>query len=252
MATIGLVGDIHMDGENRQAVHDHLDAVLSGFQADGVDAVLVMGDLVTYSETADDDRRFIRDIRDRAARIDVPVRVLLGNHEVVNLSRPQVCGVLGQEPYGRFAVDGQDIVFLDSSAPRLSGSRGELGGRQRDWLARALHEADDALLFVHHPVHFHDVSDSPWWDEYPERAFCGDKKEVGRILADTPNVRTVVNAHLHAHDRTVQDSIPHITLEPFARKHPDGGVTGAHAILDTGTGVITMRTPETEIVTYDV
>lgn len=252
MPLFGLVGDIHLETENRDAAVDVLDMVVDGFAAAAVDAVILMGDLVTYSETAAVDRGFLRTVTDAFEPLDVPTRYLLGNHEVENLSRAQVCGLLGQEPYGAFAVEGQDVIYLDSSAPRLSGSRGDLGARQRAWLAETLPGVDDALLFVHHPIHYHSVADSPWWDEYPERAFCGDKKEAGRILDENPNVRTVVNAHLHAHDRTVRENVPHITLEPFARKEPGDGVTGAHALLDTDAGTVTMRTPETDMVSYDI
>ncbi|MCW8173178.1 hypothetical protein D8S78_18945 [Natrialba swarupiae] len=30
-------------------------------------------------------------------------------------------------------------------------------------------------IFVHHPIHYYDVSNSYWWSTYPERAFCGNK-----------------------------------------------------------------------------
>lgn len=233
-AHIGVVADLHFTEDREEEGRKRLTSIVERFDDRGVDHVFVMGDMIggggvgTYDDSGVPARRLLQTIQDIMDEGGFPATYLLGNHEVTALSRDEVLDVLSQERYGTRTVAGEDIIFLDSSAPRLSGSRGELGKEQRAFLGERLEETSAPLVFVHHPLHYHNVEDSPWWDTYPERAFCGDKKEVNtNILGEHGPVRAVFNAHLHEHDRTVYEGVPHFTIEPFARKTPGAGVSGA-------------------------
>ncbi|MFB6076800.1 MAG: metallophosphoesterase, partial [Candidatus Nanohaloarchaea archaeon] len=167
------------------------------------------------------------------------------------LSSSAVADIVSQRLFGRFEIAGRDAIVLDSSAPHVPGSRGEVTDEQLDFLRATLPDVEDALLFVHHPIHYHNVEDNPWWDVYPERAFCGNKKEINHIIDQHGGIRAVFNAHLHEHDHTVYRGIDHVTVEPFSRKTPGDGPTGAHAVVEIDDEIqVTMKDSEEKIAAY--
>lgn len=255
MPTIGLIADLHRVEKHAGDVERMLDRVMGSLEA--TDHVVVMGDLIgkghtgTYEEDADRDRAQLERVVARIERFDVPATYLLGNHEVTALGPDEVADVFDQDPYGRFDIAGMDAVVLDSSAHFIKGSPGAVTPEQLDFLHDVLPDLDDALLFVHHPVHYHNVEDNPWWDVYPERAFCGNKKEINHVLGKHGGIRAAFNAHLHEHDHTRYRGLDHVTVEPFSRKTPGDGPTGAHAVVDVGDEIaVEMRTPEETVAEY--
>lgn len=119
-------------------------------------------------------------------------------------------------------------MFLDSSAPWLPGARGEIDDDQFQYLESVADRGQDLVVFVHHPIHYHDVRDNYWFGEYPERAFCGNKKEVYSLLEGS--VRFTFNGHLHEVHHEGYRGADHFTIGSFNREVPDAGVTGTHAV----------------------
>lgn len=256
MTVIGLIADIHVVPDRQNEVYNMLESVLD--ELAGVDHLVLMGDMVasgsvgTYEEQPEGAAEMMRGVVSRAEAADPPVTYLLGNHEVTDLSTAEVADIIGQDPFGTFDIAGHTGIVLDTSAPHVHGSRGEVTDEQLTFLEETLPDVDDALLFTHHPIHYHNVEDNVWWDIYPERAFCGNKKEIEHIIAEHGGVRAVFNAHLHEHDHTFFKDHDHVTVEPFSRKTPGDGPTGAHAVVDIDDGIaVTMRDPEREIVSYE-
>ncbi|MDY6769960.1 MAG: hypothetical protein SVU88_03230 [Candidatus Nanohaloarchaea archaeon] len=258
MTRIGLIADIHVVPGREEDVYDHLEAVLD--RLSGVDHLVIMGDMVgsgstgTYQESSGRDRALLGQVVDRVEAASPPATYLLGNHDVVSLASEEVADIIDQEPFGRFDVGGEDAIVLDTSAPHVHGSRGEVTEGQLDFLAETLPELQDALLFTHHPIHYHNVEDNVWWDVYPERAFCGNKKEINHLIDQHGGVQAVFNAHLHEHDHTWFKGLDHVTVEPFSRKEPGDGPTGAHAVADIGDDgiAVTMRDLEDDIIEYEL
>lgn len=231
MTRLGLVSDVHMHSEDREAVERNLRRVAGRFDRTGVDRALVLGDLVE-DESAAADAEHVRIVRSVLETGGFPVTYLAGNHDVTNLSRAGLRGALDGDLWGRLTVDGHDLLYLDSSAPRLSGARGEIGDEQLAFLDRTLPDLEDALLFVHHPVCYLDLSDNYWFGEYPERALCGNKKEVNDVVEAHGGVRAAFSGHVHETRHVRYRGVDHVVLNAFNKELPDADVTGTYATVD--------------------
>jgi 3',5'-cyclic AMP phosphodiesterase CpdA len=225
---IGVVSDVHLRTADRDAVTQELETVVERFNDSfRPDAVVVLGDLVEHEATAERDRENVELLVDALADLDAPVTFLVGNHDVMNLSSDDLSALLEQDLWGH--VEGANALYLDSSAPRLDGAPGEVSDEQLDFLADELRADDETLLFVHHPVHYHDIRDNYWFGETPERAFCGNKKAVNAILEDHGGVTAVFNGHLHETDHTRYRGTHHFTINAFNKERPGADVTGTYA-----------------------
>ncbi|WP_137284757.1 metallophosphoesterase family protein [Halorussus salinisoli] len=225
---IGLVSDIHLQSENRESVLEELSGVVDRFDDSfEPDVTVVLGDLIEDEGSADRDSEHVRAVAETLDDLDSPVTFLAGNHDVENLSSDELAALLDQDRWGR--IDGTDLLYLDSAAPWLSGARGEVTDEQLAFLDDELDGTDDRLLFVHHPVHYHDLRDNYWFGETPERAFCGNKAEVNRVIEHRDGVLAVFNGHLHETDYTRYRGTHHFTVNAFGKERPESDVTGTYA-----------------------
>ncbi|QCC49055.1 metallophosphoesterase family protein [Halobellus limi] len=230
--TVAVVSDLHLAPESAGPLFDAFEAATERFLAHDPDELVILGDVVAGAGP-DADRRLLARFVDRLDDLPVPYRVVPGNHDVDHLDLETFEELVGNDRW-RIGSD-DDRVFLDSSAPRLSGSRGEVDAVQLDALADAAARLRDAVVFVHHPVHYRPVGDNYWFGEHPEEAFCGNKRDV-RALLDPASDRidAVVNGHLHAWHYDDVDGLPHFTVDSFNKRRNPRGETGAFAVLRTG------------------
>lgn len=231
---IGILPDIHMRTSEKENVTALLEETVTELSEANPDLIVPLGDVIQHGETVEEDIENLEHVQEIIGRLDCPVRYMAGNHDVMNLSQDRVAEIFGNELWGRTTIDGETLTFLDTSAPWLSGSRGEVTEEQIAFLDDTLEQTDRATIFVHHPIHYHNVEDTYWWSEYPERAFCGNKKEINRILDDHDSVSCVINAHLHDPDMTRYRGVPHLTLNAFSKETHEKPVTGTYAVMDIG------------------
>ena len=230
MVRIGIVSDVHLQDRYREQAERELERVHDRFEEEfDADYVVVLGDLIEHSNDPERDERHLERVVDLFGQSSAPTRYLPGNHDVATINPVDLRATFGHDLWGQDAVGDLTLVFLDSSAPHLSGARGEVGDEQRAFLDDVLGQADDALVFVHHPTHYHDIRENVWFGEYPERAFAGDKKEVDAILHEHDSVRAVFNGHIHEADCTTYEGTSHVTVNAFAKQRPDAGVSGTYA-----------------------
>jgi 3',5'-cyclic AMP phosphodiesterase CpdA len=253
MVRIGIVSDIHMREADQDAVTKQLEQVVDRFNtAFQPDIVVVPGDLIEDGETPAADRQHITAVQHVLEQVDAPIRYLAGNHDVEQVSPDTLHDLFGHDLYGVETVDGQPLVFLDSSAPHQPGARGEISNDQLAFLDNTLQQHDDVVLFIHHPIHYRNLEDSYWWDTYPERALCGNKKEINDIIARHDSVRLMVNGHIHDNNHTVYNEIDHITVNAFNKETRESGVTGTYAELTATGSAITIDVREQDAVTTSV
>ncbi len=239
---VAIISDIHLTPENREQAEARLAGAVEDIRSFDPGLTVVLGDMIGDAETEsglrhDEEGRATRETLDRldsvreiVEQLDSETLFLKGNHEQA-VGDDQFRQVFGQEPFGHLEL-GEDIVFMDSSAPRLSGSRGELDREQMEFLDSKLAELEDVLFFIHHPIHYRNVEDTYWFDFYPERAFCGNKKEVNRIIENRRcDVKAVFNGHLHRRDHTVYEGRDHFTMPPFIAEDRSG-FDGSYALLE--------------------
>ncbi|WP_435067755.1 metallophosphoesterase family protein [Haloplanus sp. C73] len=221
---VAVLADLHLDADSADRILDELRETVDRIERrHDPDRLVILGDVV-QDVSPEADARNVRRAVDVLDEFSTPVRWLLGNHDVAALSRERVTDLLGNERYG---ADGP-LVFLDSSAPRLGDGRGELDAEQLAFLDGVLDSRSNALVFVHHPIHYHSLDDNYWFSDRPEVAFCGNKGAVEPMLDD--GVRAVFNAHLHEADFRMIDGVAHVTVDAFNKSASDRGV-GAYATV---------------------
>lgn len=145
------------------------------------EAVLVTGDLIERGNTGAYSR-----VRDELAMLEqtvaAPVLSVIGNHD-----DPEAATLLRGHEHGHYRaviLDALRVILLDSSS-------GQLGARQRDWLAGELSRAHGAgtLIALHHP---------PLGSPLPTLAKAGlrDAEQFLDII-DGADVRAVLAGHFH-------------------------------------------------------
>jgi 3',5'-cyclic AMP phosphodiesterase CpdA len=228
---IAILSDLHLEPDHGTAILETLEETLTEIAIHEPSLLVILGDIVQETDSATDEQ-FLRTVVDRTTAFDSPCRYVPGNHDVQSLDPATFADAVGHDCW---AIDQERAhVFLDSSAPRLPGSRGELPEDQLATLREQLSAMDDAIIFVHHPVHYHDVGDNYWFSRHPEEAFCGNKREVRAILDEaSEHVSAVVNGHLHEWDWTTDGGISHFTVDSFNKTHNPTGESGAYALLET-------------------
>lgn len=240
MTRIGIVTDVHMREGEAEPIERELWAVTERLERFDPHRTFVLGDLIEDGATTAIDREHVEAVTGVFEDAPFPTTYLLGNHDVENLSRADLSAALGGQPrFGHLDVDGRDVVYLDSSAPRLAGARGELGGEQLDYLRETLPALEDAVLLVHHPVGHLDIRGNYWFGEFPERAFLGDRKELLELVGEAGTVRATLSGHIHETRHTTFRGIEHTVVNAFSKELPDAPVTGTHAevVVDDAIGV---------------
>lgn len=246
MTKIGLIADIHLQRESAGPVSEELRWVADRFERSfRPDHVFVLGDLIEDSDLRTDERGLeaITQILDSR---NFPVTYLAGNHDVVNVPSADLREIVGQEAlWGRSTVGDADVLFLDTSAPRLTDARGEVSEEQLAFLERTLPTVDCGLLLTHHPAFFVDLSTNYWFGEYPERAFCGNKKEVASLVDEHDVDLVSFSGHVHETARSKTGVVEGLTLNSFSKELPGADVTGTYAEVTIGETIdVDVRTRE--------
>lgn len=144
------VGDLHMDAafpERRLALERVVDE--ARHFAGGLDFAFLPGD-VADNGTAEQYRL----VRAALDRLDMPVRIIPGDHDFEPRSLDAYHGVLGAERLPAAAtISGHRCVFLDIVSAGAGGSDFRLGAGQLDWLegelAAAAARGEAVALFMH-------------------------------------------------------------------------------------------------------
>ena len=237
----------------RSAYREELTAELSGvvnrFDRFDPDLVVALGDIVE-DETADRDRDHIERVREQLS-FGPPLRMLAGNHDVQSLSLEMLRSLFGNPLSGVVRMGGETLVFLNSAAPRLGNPRGEVDEEGFELLGK-LDPDEPVTVFVHHPLHYRDLSETVWWSTRPEEALCGNKTAVNGILEGL-SVRCVINGHLHDPAHTRYRGIDHVTLNAFSKETPEVPITGTYAEVEIGESVrIEVKVRDDTVVRYEL
>lgn len=241
--TAVVVSDLHIEPSNANEVLDRLEETCNKLLSaktsvrEDIDTLVVLGDIL-FETDPETDRQLLSRIADRFDQLPLPVTTVLGNHDVVTLSRQQALSTLGRtEPW---SLDHKsEIALLDSSAPRLCDARGELDSPQVEALSSGLQKMDTGIVFVHHPLYPYDITENPWFSEYPEEAFCANRRELDEVLTGD-NLAAVINGHLHEFAIVQSSGVPHLSVDAYTKSAVHGR-SGAYAIVSrSNDGALTI------------
>ena len=189
MTLLAQISDLHVTaGElvyGRVDTAEYLARAVARLRELRPTAVIVTGDLVEGGSLREYDR-----LRGLLAPIDVPVHLLLGNHD----DRAAFRNVFGGGEFIQYTFDVGPlrVIALDTNDPGQAGGR--LCPTRLDWLASQLAAAGDrpTILALHHP---------PFVTGLPAMDDCGlaveDAEALGAIVARHPNIERVICGHVH-------------------------------------------------------
>ena len=226
MQSVALLSDIHLREEHRseiiEALHQIKNEILSQTE---LLHTFIIGDLIEDS-SATQDREKLHSLKDFFEKWPSEVTYLLGNHDIETLSKSTIGEILGQESfYGTIEISGQPFVYLDSTKIDI-GARGAIGVEQQNWLQESIPE--NAIVLSHHPLGRFDITGNAWFQEYPERAYLWDRKEVLDILTDT--AKATVSGHIHQAETIDRRGLTHYSVNAVSKETPDNPVSGNYAL----------------------
>lgn len=232
MTTIGFLSDLHMDSDGNP--FPKLENSLTELEKSDADLIFVLGDVAGNAVAGEEENLDLSLIEDTKNLItentDKEVIFVPGNHEKEYIE--EFDQIYENKHYGFTQVKEENFIWLNTASKKVSGSRGELSQEQMEFLDSKLDELEEATLILHHPIHYRDLSHTYWWDKYPERAFCGNKKEINKLLDKHGNVRAVFNGHVHDYNHTDYKDIDHFTVAPFVSESRENGFDGSFAVAE--------------------
>lgn len=221
-ARIGLITDLHWNDEDEEALERYMDDVVEHFNTTNVDFVVCLGDLITEDDTTGGSLDRLYTVRSYYDQINAPVYDIAGNHDVMNVPLSAFYNQsLGETLWDTFNItDSITGVLLDTSSPEYPDARGKLGQDQIDALDTILSDSEQVVIFSHHPLYYHELTEDSWMPHHPEVAFCSDKYLVNDLLEEHGNVIATINGHTHLSNHSMYLDIPRFTINAFNYEKP--------------------------------
>ena len=215
MSELAVLSDIHMRPGYREPVTEALETIRDRLAtAHDVSHTVVLGDLIEDTDDPEMDRENVQSVASLLESGPESVTYLLGNHDIGSLSRSELSELLHQDQfYGRFDIDGTPFVYLDSTVTG-AWARGALGTEQLDWVDENL--PMDTIVLLHHSVGDFSLAENVFFEEWPERAYLWDRKE---LLARAGNrIRGTLSGHIHRTEDTTLEGIQHGSIDAISKK----------------------------------
>jgi len=216
MIRLGMVADIHCGPDTEALLGSRapqlLDAFAEAMRQFRPHAIIDLGDRVN-DVAAGQDRQWTAWVRQQLLGSGVPVFHVLGNHDVVNLTKAELGTILNKRgAYESAEVEGVRLVMLDSQDAQGDGIGGGIGAEQQRWLTATLAASPlPTLVFCHHPLDEQRLDDHWYFAEHREQALVRERVPVRSIL-ERAGVLAVFSGHLHWTRAASLNGIPYATL----------------------------------------
>lgn len=220
----GAFADAHFSGRVYGDRHcrdsaDKLRACVDIFAGAELDFAVCMGDLIDSSEDIEEEKGFVRRMRDIFARFEGTRHWVLGNHDVSALSKEEFLELCGAERPACYSFDvkGVHFVVLDGNchadgsnfcAGDFSWDDAWVSEAQIEWLIGDLEAAGGRRTIVL----CHENIDHRLWQEALDPHVVRNADRVRQVLEEAGNVMAVIQAHYHPGMEVVQNGIPYVSL----------------------------------------
>ncbi|MGC4091711.1 MAG: metallophosphoesterase [Polyangiaceae bacterium] len=168
--------------------------------------------------------------------LDATVRHVAGNHDQVNLSAADLCGLWGHtgELFYSFDLGGVHFVALRTDEVKDKGVH--LPPEQIDFVARDLAATrSPSIVLMHHPASEQRLHGNRWFERAPHLCRVAERGALRKVLEASGKVVAVFNGHVHWNHLDVIRGIPYITLQSLTENLDDdapGRPASAHAVCD--------------------
>lgn len=255
---IGVVTDVHVhdtdspvEGKVMTNYAERLTAFVDAMNGWPADTAFQLGDLVNgafvMGAGVGDTTRIIGLLDEAVALLsglESPLYHVLGNHDMYDLSKPEVMAALGLEiGYYSFDLEGFHFVVLDAEYNPdgtdydhvFMRTKGFIPPLQLDWLVADLAATNlPTIISVHQPL------------DADFEALAGgppivNNKDVQRVLSESGVVIAVLQGHDHENRYTKIDGIHYVTFAAMVDHTEPGPPTYAQMTLDPGARMITIE-----------
>ena len=205
------------------------------------DFVMVLGDVIEDESPQADLDNYAQAVGILSG-LNMPVRYVYGNHDLVNLTHDQLLTISGEVALNSsFDVEGWHLVRLHSTAsfelPDRSGPghglRADIAPEHLDWLDQDLAAASQpTIVFAHFSAADLNLTGQFWFEDAPDQALLSNRAEVRDIL-ESHDVAMAMNGHVHWNNHTVHNGISYITVQSLVENATgDGEPAGAWALVE--------------------
>jgi len=198
---------------------DKVNRCLDKFNQYSTDFVVCLGDFIDFNKDGSDSVAQLQEIRNKVVRRGYPLYSVLGNHDVIHLSRETLARELALpniNGYYAFSHKGWRFIVLDTNySPEGTAYTGEdmqwdncvVDPRQVQWLRKELDLADGPVIVLAH-------------GNLEPRTVAGEldphiirnTAEITEILQNSGKVRLVLQGHYHRGCTVEYGGIPYVTL----------------------------------------
>lgn len=178
------------------------------------DLVINLGDLIHETTTEEDVPAYKKALALLGNK--VPVKNVIGNHDLNTLSREQVSEIIGEKKiYYSFDFEGYHHVVLDGFR-ETKGDPHRIETEQLEWLKNDLETTNLAtIVYCHYPLDDQNLDSNYYFSQRPDRALILNREEVRSVLENSKKVLCAFNGHTHFFSQQVINGITYTTVPSF-------------------------------------
>jgi 3',5'-cyclic AMP phosphodiesterase CpdA len=240
-----LISDVHLgppasyQGKLRKLTHlsEELIRAFVRRMRDEVnpDVVINLGD-VLEDENAERDRERYGHFVSMLREIGKPVLHVAGNHDTINLSAQDLCGIWGSNTESHYSRDYGDVHFAVLRTVEHRRTRIELPAEQIRWLEKDLKSTKlPTVVLMHHPASEMHLEGNRWFEGRPHLCLVGERAALRSVIEKSGKVAAVFNGHMHWNHLDVIKGVPYVTMQSLIENLDDdapGRAAAAYAVCD--------------------
>ncbi len=215
---LAVVTDVHHGPEHETKIGgcalELMSLLIDQINRGDFDAVIEMGDRVSDVDP-DTDRAHLQQLSELFMRLNPPRYHLLGNHDVVHLSREENARLLETDMNSAYVdTDFIRLVFWQPEV-RLTGNGGfPLLEDEVDWLDSVLANAPGkAVIFTHVPVSGHSQRGNYYFENnFGHSTYPGHEMILERVVR-RPAAAAWISGHVHWNSYVNISGIPMCTVQ---------------------------------------
>jgi 3',5'-cyclic-AMP phosphodiesterase len=244
---IGIVTDIHHGSASALSPDwsclDQLGDAIADMASRGADLLIDLGDRISEHGTPIDVSR-LTDMARIFRRFSRPRIHMLGNHDVVTLTREETASILST-PIGHRIVETETACII-AWQPDVTLEKGRpfaSAGEHVSWLQDALAAVTKPVIVASHvPVSDQSMVGNYYFQNNPHQAHYPDSARIRAALGECAQPVIWVSGHQHWNSVHTIDSVHHITIQSFSERYTTAGLpAGSYAMLDLGDHAATME-----------
>lgn len=186
------------------------------------DLVMNLGDLIEDESLEKDTARY-NEAHQFLADAGTPVKHVLGNHDVKNMSRFSLAEINNEgDTFYSFEMGGLLHIVLDPVRETFPEDEDQelqpiLPEEQVLWLEKTLDQADKpSLIYIHYGLDEECVTTSDYFMKKPKKALVRNREEVRTIMERSKKVLAVFNGHTHFYHHSIIHGIEYINVPGFS------------------------------------